>query len=136
MSAYATRDELANLGVTAQALADVSDEAQDAALVAASELADSYLGSRFELPLTAWSSDIKRHVCAIASWDLLAGTRGFSPEAGSNVTVRMRYEDAIKWFEQVSKNQVTPAGVVDSSAPASTRGPASAFATSAPKRGW
>lgn len=125
-----------NLGVAAQALEGIEEAAQDAALLAASELADSYLGSRFKLPISTWSSDLKRHVCAVAAWDLLAGTRGFNPEAGSNVTVRARYEDAIRWLEQVAANRVTPAGVTDSSAPASTRGPSSAFAASSTKRGW
>jgi phage gp36-like protein len=134
--AYATRTDLVNLGIAAQALEGVATGSQDAALLAASELADSYLGSRFTLPLTAWGSDLKRHVCSIAAWDLLGGTRGFNPEAGTNEVVRTRYEDAIRWLEQVAANKVTPAGAVDSSSPTSSRGPASAFVRSSPKRGW
>lgn len=135
MASYATRDDLVNLGVAAQAIADVDTASQDKALAAASRLADSYLGSRFKLPLLAWEDDLRGHVCAIAAWRLLSGTRGFNPEQGSNVSIRTSYEDAIDWLKCVAKGTATPAGILASESP-SEAGPASAFVGSSPKRGW
>lgn len=112
-SQYATRSDLTTLGISASALVSVSTGDQDSALQAASELADSYLGNRFELPLTLWGMDLRRCVCTIAAYDLMR-VRGFNPEAGDAEVFRDDYKDAIRWLEKVAKGEVTPINVVDS----------------------
>lgn len=112
MPAYATPADLYSLGLPQRALSGVSVPDQEAALESASRLADSYLSARYTLPLTAWGSDLRRAVAVIAAYDLLA-VRGFAPE-GADEHVRLRYEDAIRWLENVSKGLVNPVGIVDS----------------------
>lgn len=114
MPAYATRTELVTLSVRAEAISSISDADQDTALLSASELADSYLGSRFDLPLTTWGGDLKRIICDIAAYTLLK-IRGWSPESGDAEQYRKSYDDAIKWLNGVAKGDITPTLIVDSS---------------------
>jgi phage gp36-like protein len=115
MAAYATRAELYALALPQAALLTVATDAQDSALEAASRKADSYLGVRFELPLTAWGVDLKEAVAKMAAWQLLS-VRGFSPEAGDAEVFRRNHEDAVRWLEQVAKGAVTPVDIDDSDA--------------------
>lgn len=131
MPAYATTTDLTRLGLPSDALVDVTSEAQEAALAAASALADSYLRSRYRLPLTAWSDELTRVVCVIAAWDLLT-TRGFDPSGSADEAIRQRYEDAIGWLKDVSRSVVTP-DVTDSSVAQRSAAPAVYSRTA---RGW
>jgi hypothetical protein len=36
---------------------------------------------------------------------------GFNPEAGHNQVLQQRKEDAVRWFEQVSRGHVSPVAV-------------------------
>lgn len=133
MSSYATPANLVAFGLSAQALAGFTADQQQAALDAASDVADGYLRSRFRLPLaTPVTADLKRAVCAVAAFDLLT-SRGFNPEAGADTVVRLRYEDALKWLRDVADERVTPA-LSDSSG--STPAPRAPLIVSAPPRGW
>lgn len=103
--AYATRAQLASIGVKGAAIATIPTADQDAALDAASALADGYLRSRYDVPRTTVGMDLTSAVCKIAAYDLLV-VRGFNPQAGADVNIRMRYDDAIKWLEAVAKGLV------------------------------
>ncbi len=116
MIAYASPSDLARLGVGAAATAGISTADIVAALDAASSLAGSYLSAQFTLPLLSWGDDLRRCVCMIAAYDLIGGNRGFNPEQGADVTLRLRYEDAIKWLERVAAGTIVPTGIVDSDA--------------------
>lgn len=109
--AYADVADLYRLALRQAALSGILVADQNAALEAASRVADSYLQARYKLPLTAWGDDLRRAVAIIAAYDLLAG-RGFTPE-GADEHVRLRYEDALRWLRDVSLGVVTPVGVVD-----------------------
>ena len=113
MPSYATVQDLYRFGAPAAAFVEVSTLDQEAALEGASGTADGYLRAKFKLPLTAVTTDLTRAVCQVAAYDLLS-VRGFNPEQGSDINVRSRYEDAIRWLEQVAKGTVTPA-LTDSS---------------------
>jgi len=105
--AYATRTDLHRVGLPAAALAGVSTVTQDAALEAASGLANAYIvRSGYDLPLSTWPAGLTLHVCGIAAWVLLS-TRGFDPSNPSDKAVRMRFDDAIKWLEKVAKGTVS-----------------------------
>jgi len=58
MTAYAARTDLTRFGISEKALTNVSTETQDAALEAASRVADSYLRSRYALPLAGYGDDL------------------------------------------------------------------------------
>jgi phage gp36-like protein len=137
---YATIDQLINpaLGLPIAAVKGMSSSDLEEGLIAATDLADSYLSNRFKLPITAWRKDLSQAVAAIAAYQLLAG-RGFNPQPGSpDEQVRLRYEDAIRWLKDCSKGLATPAGIVDST-PAIDAGlvetEAPVFVTRK-KRGW
>jgi phage gp36-like protein len=107
--AYADRTDLVRLGLRAEALTGVTTDAQDAALEAASDVADSYLRARYELPLTAWGDDLRRAVAAIAALDVMTA-RGFSPAAGADDLLMRRQEQALTWLKDVAANRATVSG--------------------------
>lgn len=137
MTSYASRADVALLGLPQHVLdALASDEVGaaavvDQALAAASSLADSYLRSRYRLPLVSWGDDLRERVCHLAAYQLLS-VRGFNPELGADQNIRLRYEDAITWLKAIAAGLVHPD--VQDSAP-TPLGVAPAI-VSAPPRGW
>lgn len=130
---YATPADLAVFGVASAALSGFTDDQKQAAINAASSVADGYLRSRFQLPLTGTpTTDLTRAVCAIAVFDLLT-TGGFNPEVGSDDVLRTRYKDAISWLRDIADGRVTPL-LSDSSASSPT--PRAPLVLSQPSRGW
>ena len=134
--AYATRTDLTRFGLPAAALTGVADATQDAALEAASDVADSYLRSRYTLPLTGYGDDLKRVVCNIAAWDLLS-TRGYDPRAGNDEAVRDRHDSAVSWLKDVSAGRAAVSGGNTTPTPSRTsRVSSGASVDSDTKRGW
>lgn len=70
-------------------------------------MADDYLSSAYDLPLTSWGIGLRRRVCVIAAYDLLR-VRGFNPE-GSDALVVDAYHEALAWLEKVAKGQLLAA---------------------------
>lgn len=130
--AYATSADLTNLGLPAAALARFDSATQTAALTAASSLIDSYLASRYTLPLVSWGDDLRRAACIITAYDLLSGL-GFSPMAAADENLRRRYEDVLAWLRGIAAGSVTPVSVVDST-PGVTESGAAIYSYA--KRGW
>lgn len=79
----------------------------DAALQAASSIADSYINSVFILPLTDWDMSLRIHVCNIAAY-LLYCQVGFNPAAPADKLIEMRYQKALEWLQSISDEKVTP----------------------------
>ena len=129
MAAYTERTFLAKR-VTAALLAGKSSGDQDDFLVAASREADSYLGLRYTLPLTAWADDLRDVVCEIAAYKM-GDSKAFAPD-GAKTALRVRYEQAIKWLCDVRDKRILPTGITDSSS-VGTLGPR-VFSDTA--RGW
>jgi phage gp36-like protein len=67
----------------------------DKALIDATALIDAYVGNRYVLPLTVVSTVTNRYCLDIARYML--------DRIRSREDVRVRYEDAIKFFERVTK---------------------------------
>jgi len=131
--AYATAADFDRFGIRPEALpASIKPIDKEAAISAASGRADSYLGARFRLPISAWGDDLRQAVCAIAAFELVASQVGFNPEAGHNMVLVTRKEDAVRWFEQVSRGHVTPAGISETPPPTSS----TSRVKSNRKRGW
>ena len=133
MPQYATARDLGQLGLRRLATAGVPAEDIDAALLAASEVADGYLRAQYQLPLTDWGTDLRRHVAMIAAWDILSAQRGFNPDLPGDRVWLARYEQAIGWLRDVAGGLVTP-NVTDS-ARAKARVGAPRVLTKEP-RGW
>lgn len=129
---YATTTDLANLGLPSALLTGIPGAQQSAALASASATIDSFLASRFVLPLKTYGQDLTRVACELAAWSILS-TRGFNPDHGADVAVRQRYEDAMRWLRDVADERATPGGIVDGSSTGATVGPKVFTATA---RGW
>lgn len=133
---YCTVAELGVFGINPGALSVIGEDEQLRAIESASRYADDYLASQFTLPLTAISDSIRRAIAVVAVYDLMV-VRGFNPELGNDETLRLRYEDAVRWLEKVGAGAVSPQ-VVDSSTPTSagTSTASRPFVTSGSPRGW
>jgi phage gp36-like protein len=136
MAEYCTVAEIAEGGVSDQALDGIPVEKQRARIRAASDLIDSYLRQRYTLPLQAFGDDIREACEVIAAHELIFGTRGASPDDDSALS--KRYDKKIRWLEQIAAGKVTP-DITDSS-PGAGAGPAVApgkpRVISASSRGW
>lgn len=130
--AYASRTDLTAHGLSSAAIGSISTTAQDAALDAASRVADSYLRARYTTPVTGYGVDLTRAVCSIAAWDLLS-VRGFDPQRGGDEAVRLRAEDALRWLRDVSAGKAHLAGITESE---SESWPEVIGAVSDDSRGW
>lgn len=107
MAAYATQADFASLGLPAKATAGIASGDIDTALEAASRQVDSYIGSRYDLPLVSFDQSVTIAVCSIAAYNLLA-RRGFAAGASDAENVRQRYEDAIGWCKDVARGLALP----------------------------
>lgn len=110
MAVYADRADLPRHGLDARALDRIPLADQDESLQTASEEADDYLRERFPLPLTAWSRSLRKHVCAMAAYELQC-VRGYNIDS-SDKLLRQRYEDAIGWLKRCTLGQLTPQGAL------------------------
>jgi phage gp36-like protein len=128
---YADRHDLTTLSVSEAAIKGISDSDVLTALGAASELADSYLGARFQLPLTEWGTDLRRTVCELAAYSLMK-RRGFNPETADADTMKAGHDDSLKWLKDVAAGKAIPVNVKDSSSGAASSTTADALAVDAP----
>lgn len=105
---YATTADLENGGLPPLALQGLSEEQKTSALTDAASVVDSYLSTRFDMPLASFGRDIVRATVAIASLDLLA-RRGFQPGAVDAEVAKTRYDEALRWLRDVAGGRATPA---------------------------
>lgn len=132
LTVYAVPSDIDELGAAGGALAELDDEAKDRALCAATEELDTQLQSGgYTLPITAWGDDVRQHVVDVAVYRLMC-RRGFSPDGTDSLIVK-NYDDAQRWMRRVGTEDMSLAGVVDSTSSAYDGG---AFVVSAAKRGW
>ena len=112
-------------------LTNVPTATQDQHLLNASRVADSYIGSRYVLPLTGWGDDLRAAVCALAEYTI-GGSKAFAADGGKTA-LRQRYDDAIAWLVKVRDGAVIPSGLADSSTSSHSAG---MTVYSDPPRGW
>lgn len=116
MAAYATVADLTNYGVMSTGtFGTLSGPQLQAAIDAANDLADSYLGARYKLPITVWGKSLTQKVVAVARFELLT-QRGFAPEGDHAAAIVEAKKDALKWFEGIADGTINP--VVTDSSPA------------------
>lgn len=110
-SQYAQISDLTSLSITSADGVRFGNPAMNAALQAASSLADSYLVSQFELPLATspqgWDMSLTLNVCNIAAW-LLFNQYGFAPMSPGDELIGKRYEAAIDWLKQIRDKLIFP----------------------------
>jgi len=110
---YCLSADLSQYGIRAEALGNIDASILQVNIAAASDVIDSYLRSRFTLPLLTWGSDITAACANIAVYKILT-VRGFNSARGADEVIRQSYEDAIKWLVDISNERAMP-DVTDSS---------------------
>jgi phage gp36-like protein len=100
------------------------------ALIRASSVVESYLGTAFTLPLLEWGDDIASATASIADYELIR-EKGLDPDSPDVNWINDK-KDAIRWLKEVSYARAKPSGIVDSD-PIEETG---AYVVSRPKRGW
>jgi phage gp36-like protein len=132
MSSYAAPEDFDRFGIRPSALpSSITRADKQAAINAASDRANGYLGARFRMPIIDWGDDLRQAVCAIAAFELVSAQVGFNPEAGHNLVLINRKDDALRWLEQVARGHITPL-IIDTSPPAASI----SRVTSNRPRGW
>lgn len=94
-----------------ETLADFTTDVIDDAIGKASSLVDSYLSTRWTLPLRPavpgeFPDALIQATAAIASYRLMK-RRGYSPENGDNDEIRNGFDDAIAWLKDMSAGKAT-----------------------------
>lgn len=107
MSDYAALTDLYAYGLSAVQCGSVSEPVRQQQLDARNAWADGKLRGRYNLPLLTWGVDLKMAVAQLAAYDVMC-IRGFNPAAGADVNIRLRHDDAIKWFDQMQRQAVHP----------------------------
>ena len=134
--AYATTTDLARYGLPTVATTGIATAALEAALDAASVLADSYLRSRHSVPLTTYGVDLTQMVCALAAETILT-TRGFDPTRANGDAITLRADNARTWLRDVSAGRAAVSGGNATPAAVSIARASTAPATSSTgERGW
>lgn len=148
MAAYATIDDLVSLGLPEKALASIGVAKVDAALEAASRIVDSYIGSRYDLPLITWDAAVTQATVQIAALTLMRN-RGFSAGVSDSEQLQKGHDAALTWCRDVARGLATPSitGTTDATKPVPTDPRSSPFVLQAPsgeatsagpssRRGW
>lgn len=105
VQSYATIADLNEAGLAPGAIGSVDYTTQLRALERASRVADTYLRDRYTLPLYCpIDQSLVDAVVQIASWRLMS-RRGFDPNMPGDATIRVGYEDAIKWLTRIANGQ-------------------------------
>jgi hypothetical protein len=116
-----TDAELLQLSLAASALNGMASAVRDAHRQTASDTVRSRLAPRISAAVSegyAPGSDVKGVVAAFAAYSLLA-FRGYNPERGADKAVLARYNDALKWIDDVLACRAEPVegGAIDRGAP-------------------
>ena len=104
---YASIDDLYRFGLQPFSVQNVPMSNLIAELEAASRYADSKMRARYSLPLLAWDTTITMHVCRIAAYNILV-TRGYNPEAGADIAITQRHQEALEFFDGVERQRTHP----------------------------
>jgi phage gp36-like protein len=134
---YATPSDVKLLGIRSDALGGtnaVTDAELDEAAEAAGDLMDGYFkAGGIALPLTSWGDDIRRADAIIAAYDVISARIGYNPDATGDDPWRKRYEDIIRWLEQIAAGAIVPG--VAAPTPTTTTGRVAVVSTGE-LRGW
>lgn len=104
--------DVRRFGLPSRALEDASDETLIDVCLAATEVADGFVGAAFKLPLTAWGEDLRIN-CAKVATRYLLDIRGWDPE-GADAPIALGYDNAMSWLNKLAQGKLAPPGIKDS----------------------
>lgn len=109
MAAYATKADLANLGVANEALGNISDAQIDAVCESRSRFADGYfLAGGYEVPdggFLVFGTDLTWAVSQLSCYDLVSNL-GYTTDKGNQDNLRKRHDDALAWLEMIRDREI------------------------------
>jgi phage gp36-like protein len=132
---YCDVADLTRFGIRSEALRGISNEEMLAAIDAASDEADGYLGSRYTLPLVTWESDLRLNVARLAVYTLLI-VRGFNSSRSGDEMITAQREVAERWLSAISNGKVVPRVTDSSSGAAPGHVSGGVMVGSSPSRGY
>jgi hypothetical protein len=94
-------------------------------------MAEGYVSSAYEMPITAWGEDLRSATARIAGATLFR-VRGADPQ-GPDAIVFDGESKAIKWLDRIANGRLKPPAIVDST-PDDTEG--GSYLYSNTTRGW
>ena len=128
---YLTPAEYRILGLPAEALEEILDSEIQAHLDATAGIIDSYLASRFSLPLTNTPESLKRCNACLTTWHILLW-RGYNPET-FDTGYKEAHDACMQWLSDVSSGKLTIPGAEDQTP---TKDEAAPSVASDTLRGW
>lgn len=132
MTAYAVLADVYSYGISAVACGNVSPADQQKMLDARNVWADGKLRGRYKLPLLSWDVDLTMNVAQLTAYDIMC-RRGYNPAAPGDVNIRLRYQDAVDWFDGVQRQRIHP-NVTET--PAASPGQQAPIVITSERRGW
>ena len=130
-TAYASPWDITRFAVAEVALSDMTSTQRADALVSATDMAEGYLSSAYELPIEEWGEDLRQQVAYLAAATLFR-VRGADPQ-GPDALVFDAESKAITWLDRIANGRLKPPCIVDST-PDDTEG--GSYLYSNTTRGW
>lgn len=128
---YCVPEDISEDIVREVAIAELTETRRVNACLRASDEADGYLRSRYTMPVTAWSRDLRLHSAELAAAYLFT-YRGTDPNSPDMLIYDAR-NTAKQWFDRLQAGRIEP-DITDSSDPV-VYGAGVAVASDA-RRGW
>jgi phage gp36-like protein len=128
---YCEPSDIARYAAKDCSLSRVTDAEKADACIAASDLADGYIGGAFELPLAAWGEDLRMRCAQVAASILVA--RAVQNPEGPDALVFTMKDEAMAWFDRLADGKLSPPGMVDTTPETFDGG---AVVVSRTSRGW
>lgn len=112
--AYATTTHFDQFGLPSATLnALASSTVQDALLSAASGRMDSYLGTRYAVPLTTYGDEVRECACVLAAYAIVQ-RRGFNPDNAWETALQERRKEALEWLRDIASGKASVPGITES----------------------
>lgn len=107
---YADRSDLEDYAMSVNVLTDVDPQKLLVAVLAGTAEAESFLDNAYEMPITAWGSDLRKHTATLAVHTIAMHTR-----EGLDETLDVAKDAAIRWFEMIGTGRIRPGTIIDTS---------------------
>lgn len=129
---YCDPTDIVKYAVPEHGIAELSASTRADACIAATDVADGFIGGAYTLPLTAWGEDLRQQTAYLAAAQLFSA-RGVDT-AGPDKTVLDNRDMALKWLGRLADGRLSPPGLIDST-PETNEGGSFVY-QGKPRRGW
>jgi hypothetical protein len=128
---YALSADITRYAVTEVSIEDMTATQRADALTSATDMAEGYLSSAYEMPILGWGEDLKSCVARLAAATLFR-VRGADPQ-GPDALVFDGESKAIQWLDRIASGRLKPPAILDSTPDATEGG---SYIYTQTTRGW